>query len=1524
MEELSKGQLQSYRGGVAGKLGNTYEGDWAVQQALLVLQADALSLAIEPLGVAEGFEFIVQTSRGAQYHQCKRRSPKARHWTVTAIAQTGFFESVLPKHQADPNAEFAFVSMDSAGDISRVAEHAKRLDTPDEFFAVLSQDDRTALSDLVAQSSVADEAGAHALLKKVRFIAISDTYLRESVTREARRLFLGDGPTACDVLGRLLEDHLSKTLTTERLRGLAGERKLDSRPAALDATTLEKIKQLNERYEESHGPLGVAGQYVSRPISDEIANRLAQDGDTDFVVLTGVAGAGKSGVLRQSAIALEAAGIPCLRLRLDSLLQFTTADELGAALFGPSESPTLTLSLLAPENGFAVLILDQLDAVSEASGRTIEARELALNLIREARHYRNLKLIVACRSYDLDTDRRLQNLGAGPRSKRFNAELLDAEEDVKPFLARLGIDDRAITQKQWELIRLPVNLVHFAQLCLEKKSIITAGSTAELYRELLEKRADDLRIHHLAWSLPFVLGVLAERMSETRTLTAPLAAIDQFDRAAKLLVSGHLLNRDGDVVRFAHESLFDYCFARAFVARGTSLFTWLTGDEQILFRRTQVRQVLQLLRSADRPRYLDELDLLLGSGAVRAHIKDAVSSWLGTLGDPTSEELDICLKRDTGVGAPSFIVRRAFGSAPWVRLLQDRGLVATWLNSADAERKDYAFRLLDIALDGEADIAAEVLRAWWNNDDRRIPELLHWLRYPRSAKRMDAVVDLYVDVIDKTSDAIIAGGELPDEADLGLWAHHKSDALARLLSAWIARWYRAHETGHPFGAHYSDSTHWLSEAAKAHPEPFLLTVLSAFAEAFRREIAEGRATSRYQSAFRAQLPDANDGDPRDDRYIFDIVRNALRALAADDPAAAARVLEQLRPFEHYAAVHLALEAIDAGGEALAPLARELAKHPLLFHAGYEEGPSDSGARALASVWPALRSVDRETVERRVLSHYPEIAKAAERVSRNEPEQKRYALMSLKGAGAAQRNILARLGHENLSPHAQQRLNMLTRKFPTASWPQSRNRSGWVASPISLEKAKQLSDANWLRAINKHNRSRDELRFTTTDVIGGVEQLSRVLQECAKADPERCVALAEAFPSDTHPDYPRALVRGVAESEASDDAALRAAKIAIASSDPEMDRALCYLVEKHRSLGRHDVVFDEVLRLARALPSPPDREDTRPRKADKVTSIQDMLYHAARHESLAMNSARGDAIHALAEILWETPARYEPVLTFTQRAVETEASRAMRVALIRCAHAIAGREPDEGVKIVLRLTEADATPLATQTGIRLVSWIFWNRRQAGTTLLDRLFSVEEFVPAALYLLAHYAVEDDEAATRFEPMWPADALARRMAADAAVQACKDMNDEPGERTQRWLKQLFHDSDDAVLKEAAGFGRYVGGAGRDTREQLALAHLASPSFRVDPDDILHGLDRLGAEYPDVVVAACKAFFAAEEDAAFRARQRGGAGRHWLARMMFGAYPALEKKPAFRSAILDAIDQFLTNDLADAQRELREFERH
>jgi len=65
------------------------------------------------------------------------------------------------------------------------------------------------------------------------------------------------------------------------------------------------------------------------------------------------------------------------------------------------------------------------------------------------------------------------------------------------------------------------------------------------------------------------------------------------------MASEHFLLFAENRYSFAHESLFDYSFARRFSAKGRNLIDLLVNDDQRLFRRAQVRQILTFLRGQD-------------------------------------------------------------------------------------------------------------------------------------------------------------------------------------------------------------------------------------------------------------------------------------------------------------------------------------------------------------------------------------------------------------------------------------------------------------------------------------------------------------------------------------------------------------------------------------------------------------------------------------------------------------------------------------------------------------------------------------------------------------------------------------------------------------------------------------------------------------------------------------------------------------------------------------------------------------
>ncbi len=92
-----------------------------------------------------------------------------------------------------------------------------------------------------------------------------------------------------------------------------------------------------------------------------------------------------------------------LPIRFDQLPEgILTTTELGRRLLLP-ESPAMVLAGVA-RGAPSVLVIDQLDAVSLASGRRAELWSLFDRLYRESKRFPSMSMVVGCRDFDLEHD----------------------------------------------------------------------------------------------------------------------------------------------------------------------------------------------------------------------------------------------------------------------------------------------------------------------------------------------------------------------------------------------------------------------------------------------------------------------------------------------------------------------------------------------------------------------------------------------------------------------------------------------------------------------------------------------------------------------------------------------------------------------------------------------------------------------------------------------------------------------------------------------------------------------------------------------------------------------------------------------------------------------------------------------------------------------------------------------------------------------------------------------------------------
>ncbi len=195
------------------------------------------------------------------------------------------------------------------------------------------------------------------------------------------------------------------------------------------------------------------------------------------------------------------------------------------------------------------------------------------------------------------------------------------------------------------------------------------------------------------------------------------------------MVSEYVLVQQDGQYAFFHESFFDYVFARRFAAQGRTLVPFLCESEQHLFRRAQVRQILLHEREVDREHYLDDLQALLTSPAIRFHLKQIVLALLMEFTDPTEEEWAVLapLLEQTADPCSQEIWRKVQFSVSWFQLLDTLGLIKRWLASGNDERIEQTIPLLERIQGQLPDRVVELVEPYIENEAWR-SRIIHLLQ----------------------------------------------------------------------------------------------------------------------------------------------------------------------------------------------------------------------------------------------------------------------------------------------------------------------------------------------------------------------------------------------------------------------------------------------------------------------------------------------------------------------------------------------------------------------------------------------------------------------------------------------------------------------------------------------------------------------------------------------------------------------------------------------------------------------------
>jgi ATP-dependent Clp protease ATP-binding subunit ClpA len=477
-------------GGPADKFGNRYEHWWTVSQLVQMLHGEAESIRIEDPGVAKA-EFVLTKNGKRELHQAKRSHPDGK-WSLSSLSagDTEILQSIFAQLSGN-DARFIFVSSSDARELAELAERAIHAESVTEFETrfVGTKKESAALAKLRKIWKDTDVRNAYDILRRIEVRTIDEKSLEERVRFGLSALFLTDADPIIQALWKIADDSIHKTVGRDELIASLEKQGFRLRRLANAAAAPALIAQITDRYLNSARKKLIQKTIIPRSATQSLLKRLQESRGSDNV-LTGTAGGGKTGCVIELVDELRKRKVPVavLAFRLDRLRPVSNTAELGQQL-GLEESPALVLAAAAT-NGEAVLIVDQLDAVSTASGRNSDFFDAVEGLLNEARGLRdqlNLHVLVVCREFDWQNDHRLCRLLSDQHVKVEVGEF--SPDEVRTVLEGKGFRMDLFYPAQLRLLRLPQNLSLFLEAGFYPSKSPRFNSAKELFdRYWNEKR----------------------------------------------------------------------------------------------------------------------------------------------------------------------------------------------------------------------------------------------------------------------------------------------------------------------------------------------------------------------------------------------------------------------------------------------------------------------------------------------------------------------------------------------------------------------------------------------------------------------------------------------------------------------------------------------------------------------------------------------------------------------------------------------------------------------------------------------------------------------------------------------------------------------------------------------------------------------------------------------------------------------------------------------------------------------------
>lgn len=1546
-------------GGAAGKAGDRYEDLWTVRQLIRVVQGKTRSIRIE-VPDEDKSEFVITCKDGrSEFHQAKRQAPN-ENWKVSQLDSKGILPYFGKKLQSGQKCVFF-----STSDVKHLRElclRARNASSVSEFKGefLKAKWARTTIERIQRSWKNCSLEDAFERLQRLEIRTQDAETLREDLVDKCGVVFTGNAQASFAQLKDICTESVHQLLTRSdilkalkkagfELRHIKDTDGLDNKIGAITESYLEPIKNRH-----------IAGQQIDRQEAKSIVERIKESATSVDLLVSGEAGVGKSNVLFQAIEKFQLYQIPVLALRLDNINPAATTIKLGQEYELP-ESPAFSLTRAFP-NKEVVIVIDQLDAVSTTSGRRSDFFGTVENVVREIRglrHAQKVHLILSCREFDLSNDHRIKKL-ATESTERHKIDRLGLSE-VSKILTKCGFDTGHFAENQLSILQLPQNLSLFLSAVPDPKAKCVFKNQKDLFDDYWDHKQKQANIRYSNSNGLWVNSIetITDHLSSYQQLWASIEVLDNIPRDyIEALASEGVIIIEENKVRFGHESFFDYCFARTFVRKSQSLLEFLTNDEQHLFRRAQVRQVLAYMADSNFETYIDSVSELLASNEVRFHIKHLIIALLTLNPDIHKSEWAILLpyikseigsrdKQDEPLKTDhskvqGMVWKQFFGNSTLFPLIDKSGELEKWLDSDAEAIVNSAIFYMRVHTDQHGDRIAEILEKYENKGGAwkdRLRYMFEGHTHDKSRRLFDLFLRLLeTGILDDARDRFATNGTFWSML-YGL-GDSQPEWGSELAACWIRRQIAIHDHNSEkirkrdlfqdeFGANVV-----LSSSRNA-PEQFLFHVLPAFFEVANLAAYPEKNEQLISDSIWALRYKDNEYIGLGDAFLHGL-RNALAHLISHNDPAASEYIKSLIQSRLDTANWILLSALTEGNCDYADLSiKLLTDDPLRIRCGYGDSAHWVTRELIEQASPHCSGNLLNDLVQHLLDYYSPYEKTVE---------------GLKARGSSQLTLLKGIQKSRRSEKVQQRINELERKFGTNESSPKGITSYFVTSPIDHDRTEILTDPQWLSAIKKYD-TEDRLFDSEHPEKGGARELSRELESCTKDDPIRFGNLSLHFSSKTHPCYYGAVLRGLIQGKAPTSLKLKVSSLTSELKDSPCGRDLADLYASITDQILPDEAIEQLIQLATEHPDP-ERESWEPNEEDST------VYYGGCILTAGINTVRGHGVEAMRTLLFSSSVYAEKFATSFEKMVQ-DPSLAVRSCAASTLSALSTHDADLAVTYFLQLVETRDELLATSYVDKFIIYCLRDHFSLLTPLLSRMLysplpkvqktgarltaigalTQNNNIPgiftafhkcrmaisicAKKWLRKRSWLNDHSLLSGNELIYIASKTSVETRLGLAQVASKNIsNPEIEQWCRSMLIQLFYDEEESILTETGQCFRDLWD--KDPSDYIdIIEHFSkSPAFAHNLFAILHWLETTTYQIPSLTIEICRNFLEKfSDDAANIQTDKAGRSRT-VSKLIYMTY-AQHDDPNIQKSCLDLIDKMCCEEVYGATRGIEEFER-